>query len=87
MIKEIENGKVERKTAEVIWADGNSSHASGHELIDFYKRFNLNSLENFILGHGREPARETGSREIQKEDFAEYTSIFLPKLRQIVAIG
>ena len=86
MINESRNETGERKSAEVIWADGNSSHASGYELINFYKRFNLNSLENFIPAHGQDSARKALAAEIQKEDFAEYTAIFLPKLRQAVWI-
>lgn len=74
----------ERKTAEVIWVDGNSSHAMGHELIDFYKLFNLNYLENFDIGHGRDSARKTLRVDFAKEDFSEYVNIVMPGLRQAI---
>lgn len=83
-VKESENEKGERKTAEIIVAEGNSSHATGCEIIEYWKRFNLNHIENLIFGHGIDSAREVGAREAQKEDFAEYTMIFLPRIRQPV---
>lgn len=86
MMSEMKNETEVRKTAEVIYADGNTGHATGREIIDFHRLFNLNSLENYIFGHGRDSARVALAREVQKEDFAEYTSIFLPKLRQEVCL-
>lgn len=84
MINESKNKKEEGKTAEVIVADGNSSHATGYEIIDYLKKYNLNSLENFIPAHGQDSARKALAIAVQKEDFSQYTTISLPKIRQAV---
>lgn len=71
--------------AKVIKIEGLTSHASGPtEIFGFLERFNLSELENVIITHGRNPAREMMASEFKRRGYS--TKIILSDIKQVIEI-
>lgn len=77
--------KEKRDGAKVIKIEGFSSHISGPvDTFKFLNRFNLNELENVIITHGKDKARNAMAEEFKRRGFG--ANIILSDINQIIEV-
>ena len=73
--------------ARVVMVEGFTSHASGEQIFDFLKRFNVRPgiLQTVIINHGKDSARAALAREFRIR-FGDDLKVLTPQLNEVIEV-